>query len=282
MSKHSAILLSALLLAACSSTGSAGQSGSTAPATQPASGGLLSENSSINEILDALDAAGKDLVSLRARILLTDLDNETGAETPRPGEFLLQRAGEDVLFRARLEGVIVKANGKTGLREERVEYLLKDNVLIDRNYKKRTEVRRKLPPQEGKRDLLKLGEGPFPLPIGQSRDEVLAQFNVVEVDPNDPNQNEMGIDAPPNTRRLRLTPNEGTSLADEFRWLEIDVNLADGMPAQVITLSKTGSSTRITRLQSIERNATIPGNAFDLEPIDVNQWNVMVEEMEQP
>jgi hypothetical protein len=280
MSKHPALLICAFLLAACSSTGATRQSSNSPPATQPASGGLLSETSSINEILDALEAAGKDLVSLRARILLTDLDNETGAETPRPGEFLLQRDGEQVLFRARLDGVLVKTNGQTGLREDRVEYLLKDNVLIDRNYKKRTEVRRKLPPHEGQRDLLKLGEGPFPLPIGQNRDEVLAQFSVIAVDPTDPSQNDLGIEAPSNTRRLRLTPVEGTSLAGEFRWLEIDVNLSDGMPAQVITLSNTGSSARVTRLQSIERNATIPATAFDLEPIDPNQWNVMVEEME--
>lgn len=281
MPKLCAMLLATLLLAACAPAGAAGQADDgDQPTTQPASGGALGADSSVDDLLDALDAAGRDLKSLRARIILTDIDNQTGGETRRPGEVLLQRAGEDVLLRATLQGVIVNVDGKPGLREERIEYLLRDNVLTDRNYKKKTEVRRKLPPPQGKRDLLKLGEGPFPLPIGQSKDEVRAQFTVVEVDPTDPDQNQMGIKAPPNTRRLRLTPKEGSSLAKDFAWLEIDIDLGTGMPAQVITLDATGATARVTELRSIERNAGVPADAFDLEPIDPNQWNVTINELE--
>lgn len=244
-------------------------------ATQPAAANKLDETSTVDDLLDALDQAGKDLRSLQATVLLTDVDNDTGSQTRRPGEVVLVREGNDVKFRATLKGVIVENDdGREGLRPEKIEYLLRGDELIDRNYKTRTESRHKLPPQEGKRDLLKLGEGPFPLPIGQSREDVYRLFDVREVDPDEEAQNEMGVDADENTRRLRLTPKPDTALAEDFQWLEIDVGLDDGMPRKVITLDPVGSTARVTELRKPKINAAVPDDAFELEPIDPNEWNI--------
>ena len=272
-----------LIAGACTSaaTGQSAQTAAGSPTTGPAA---LTKDSSIDELLDALDRAGTDLQSLKATVVLNDIDDVTGDSTSRPGEVLLQRDGEVVKFRAVFKGVIVELpNGKTGLREERKEYVLRDGELIDRNYKTRTEVRRKLPPQEGKRDLLKLGEGPFPLPIGQRAEDVHRQFAVVEVDPADEEQNMFGVEAAPNTRRLRLTPKPGTPLAKSFSWIEIDVSLEDGMPRKVITLNPEGNAARVTDfVRKPEVNKPIPADAFDLEPVDRGQWDVIIEELETP
>jgi outer membrane lipoprotein-sorting protein len=277
MSRLTAFALSSLLLMAC--TPARGQQDAEpASATRPASPGALTDQSTIDEVLTAMQDAGKDLQSLKARILLIDIDNQTGSETKRPGSFALQRQAGQVLFRATLDGVLVQND--QGIREERIEYLLRDGVLIDRNYKKKTEARRKLPPQEGNRDLLKLGEGPFPLPIGQDVQDVHAQFQVTAVDPADEDQNELGIEPAAGTRRLRLTPLAGSALFDEFQWIEIDVKLEDGMPAKVITLDKQGGTARVTEFRTIEVNPTLPADTFDLEAINAGQWNVTVEELE--
>lgn len=242
----------------------------------------LTQDSTVDEILDALDAAGADLQSLEAAVLLKEMDNDTGDVTARPGKIVLARQSDDVRFRASFAGVLVNPQKPSeGLRSERIEYLLRDGQLIDRNYHTRTEVTRKLPPSDGKRDLLKLGEGPFPLPIGQSRQEVQRQFEVAEVDPADDSQNEMGIDAPEGTRRLRLTPKANTDLADDFRWLEVDVRLDTGMPAQVITMSATGSNTQVVDLRNVKLNVPVPPEAFDLEAIDRGNWNVQYEDLSE-
>ncbi len=285
MTRSPALLCIASLLLATACSGEA--SGGAPPqdpqpaATQATGTAALTAESSVDELLDALDAAGRDLKSFQATVLLTDISQITGDATSRPGEVLLARDGDDVKFRAKFRGVIVETpDGRPGLREERVEYVLRDGELIDRKYSTRVETRRKLPPEEGKRDLLKLGEGPFPLPIGQKRDDVYAQFEVAETKPAADDMPEMA--AAEGTRRLRLTPKAGTPLADDFQWLEIDVGLSDGMPTKVITLNRAGTETRVTELRNPVRDGPIPADAFELEPIDRSQWNVIVEDLSQP
>ena len=267
------------VILACCAAASAGwtqqapQAGSATP--------RLTAQSSLNEILDALHQVGQDLKSLETAILLTEIDNDTGNPTARPGKVVLARDGEQVKLRATLTGVIVEQNGEDGFRPEKIEYLLRDGQLIDRNYQTRTQVIRKLPVEEQKRDLLKLGEGPFPLPIGQSRAEVLRQFEVREVDPSDDQQNEMGIDAREGTRRIRLTPKTGSELEDDFKWLEVDVGLADALPAQVIALNATGSTVQVTEFRSVKLNGDVPAKAFDLEPIKLSEWNSVYEDLNE-
>ena len=260
--------------------------GPTQEGTQQASGGnaaapKLTEQSSMDEILDALHQVGENLRSLEATITLTEIDNDTGNPTARPGRVFLAREGDQVKFRATLTGVMVERDGKQALRAEKIEYVLRDGELIDRNYQTRTQVIRKLPVEDGKRDLLKLGEGPFPLPIGQTREEVLRQFDVREVNPADEKQNEMGIEAREGTRRLRLTPKKDSDLSDDFKWLEIDVSLSDAMPAQVIALNATGSSVQVTEFRSVKLNGEVPAKAFDLEPIKLSEWNSVYEDLNE-
>lgn len=271
--------------AACAAQNAPRAGNANDQAGQPAASaqGRLDEQSTVDDILDALHEVGKDVRTLQATIVLTDIDGTTGDENKRPGEVYLQRGEDGVAFRAVLKGVLEEgADGKLTLRPEKIEYVLKGDELADRNYKTRTEVRRKLPPDAAKRDLLKLGEGPFPLPIGQTKQSVHEQFKVTEVDPTDPEQNEMDIAAPEGTRRLRLTPKEGTALADDFSWIELDVNLADGMPRQVITLDKTGANARVTDLRSIKINQPLPEGAMEMEAIDRKAWNVIYEELPAP
>ena len=240
----------------------------------------LTPESTVDEVLDALDRVGRDLRTLHTAVVLTEIDLITGKPVKRAGNVYLQRGDEGVTFRAAFDRVVVEdASGKEVMRPEKVEYVLRGDELIDRDYAKRTQVTRKLPPEQKGRDLLKLGEGPFPLPIGQSKEEVRKQFEVTEVNPADPNQNELEVTAEPGTRRLRLTPRENSPLAKDFAYVEIDVSLAEGKPVQVITLDTRGETARVTRLRSFVVNEALPADAFALEPIDARQWNVSVEEM---
>ena len=105
------------------------------------------------------------------------------------------------------------------------------------------------------------------------------QFAVTEVDAKDPNQNELEVAAPAGTRRLRLAPREASPLAKDFAYIEIDVKLADGTPAQVITLDARGETARVTLLRTFLVNQPLPADAFDLREIDAREWNISVEEL---
>jgi hypothetical protein len=60
-------------------------------------------------------------------------------------------------------------------------------------------------------DPFKLGQGPFPVPFGQSKQSILQEFVVARIDP--------APDDPPSTDHLKLTPREGTRTAETYRYV---------------------------------------------------------------
>ena len=259
-----------------------------AASAQPTTAPALSKQSSVGDLLDALDRGGRDLRDLSSRVRLTEIDNDTGDSVVRLGKIAMRRddAG-GVTFLVTFDGVQTNADDADAetnvqLRPEKIVYLLRGDELTDRNYKTRSEVVRKLPPEQAGRDLLKLGEGPFPLPIGQPKEEVVKEFAVTEVDPLNAAQNELAEPAAADSRRLRLTPRPTSPLAQDFSWIEVDVSLATGLPAKIITLNKAGSEARVTSLRNLRINADLPPDALTLEDVDKSDWNVRVEDMSKP
>lgn len=226
----------------------------------------------VGPILDKMHAAGDGLVSLSTRLKMTDVDFDTNAEVWRFGRLNLHRgdAGDaiHVLFTRRAE-----PDGPAA--EEKLEYLLSDGLLVDRNYRSQTEVRRQLPEDEQDRDLLALGEGPFPLPIGQEPERVRRLFEVSIVDVQ--NDNEFEVEPVDGTTRIRLVPKDETRLKEQFQVIEVDVDDA-GMARQVTTFDAAGVNLRIVELREPVVNdpdADMPA----LEPVDLGDWNVTVEEL---
>ena len=126
-------------------------------AEQPPAG--LPPDASADQVLDALDARGRNLAGFVADVTLTEVDEATQLESVRAGKVWYQkRQGNDrirVTFDQRIEGRFSKP--------EKVEYLLDNGWLWDRDYKRTIEVKRQVLRPGEKINLLKLGEGPFPL-----------------------------------------------------------------------------------------------------------------------
>lgn len=242
-----------------------------APATQPAA----AEASGVDGLLEAMYVVGRDLTTLSSPVRLIDFDNVTADEVIRLGQLRLKRDGKDVKFRVTFSG---RERPEGGVIPDKIEYVLVGDRLIDRNYSAKSQVTRILSPEQAERDLLKLGEGPFPLPIGQSPEEVRRQFDVRLVNPENPAENEYNEPATPGTRRLRLTPKPDSALAADFLWVELDVD-ESGFPRKVITLDPGEVNLRITELTDPTLNAEIPPEAFELEEIDASEWNITVEQM---
>jgi outer membrane lipoprotein-sorting protein len=120
-----------------------------------------------------------------------------------------------------------------------------------------------------KMNLLKLGEGPFPLPIGQKRHDVLNQFDVrkIESKPGDP----------ADTVHLELIPKSGTSLARKFKSIDTWVSLPDEMPVRISTLDFTGATERSTDLSNVQINPDLTDADFELPKIDEKEWNLIEE-----
>lgn len=88
----------------------------------------------------------------------------------------------------------------------------------------RREVRR--PDDPG--DPYKVGEGVFPLPFGQKKDDILREFEVALLPP--------AADDPKDTDHLRLTPRAGTRTGQNYKELDFWVQRGgpmDGLPVRV-------------------------------------------------
>jgi outer membrane lipoprotein-sorting protein len=221
--------------------------------TQPQA---LSPKSSIDEILDALDARGENLKNFSAKAVLTDTDISTGDATTNTGSAILQRKGNGD---ARIRIAFTKQQLGDKIFTVDHQYTLDNGVLDDRDYKKKHEtINRVLKPGQ-KLDLFKLGEGPFPLPLGQKREDVLKTFQVAKINP-DPSD-------PPQTIHLQLTPKDGTQFAKQFKTIDIWVDTVTAMPRRIQTIDINQTTTRTTDLTDVKINGDITDKDFTQPPM---------------
>ncbi len=227
----------------------------------------------VDQVLDALHARGEGLKTLSADVAMTTTSLALGDAFTRAGTVRLLDSGADTKLHITFE--TKQENGRRVA--EKIEYLLSGETLIDRTYDRKIEVRRRLHRGDRKAgekpDLLNL-DGPFPLPIGQKREDVLRRFEVKKIDPADAD--------PAGTVHLLLTPRPQTPLAREFQTLDVWVNRADALPRRVETLDSAGNTVKTTDLTDVKINAPLPPDAFALPPIDEKAWQVTVQPADAP
>jgi outer membrane lipoprotein-sorting protein len=224
----------------------------------------------VDQVLQRLDQVGKNLKEFSAKVRLTE-SGDLGDQRVHVGSVYFQRKSADdarihVVFDQRI------SNGK--IFNEKTEYLLDDRWLTDRNYRSHSEVRREVLRPGQKMNLFKLGEGPFPLPIGQSPADVHHESDVASIPP--------AKDDPKNTAHIRLTPKPGTELARRFKTIDVWVDQTTHMPVRVDTQDKQNQQAS-TELTDIVLNppAGLKDGDFQLPAIDKNKWNSTVESLNQ-
>jgi outer membrane lipoprotein-sorting protein len=225
----------------------------------------------VDRVLDALDARGRSLNQFAADVTLSEIDDATQAESQRTGRVWYQkRQGNDrirVTFDKKAEGRFVKA--------EKVEYLLDGGWLVDRDYRRSIEVKRQVLRPGEKINLLKLGEGPFPLPIGQPKAEVHREFEVSRGDP--------ALQGPKGAAHVALRPREGTRLARKFAQIDVWVDPRTQMPVRIEALDANETTRRTTELKNIRVNPepALGDRDFALPKVDESKWELHTEPYEE-
>lgn len=235
---------------------------SAQPADQPAVASRadlkpLNPQSTIDDILDALDARGKNLKDFQADLKLADVNNATGLATERSGTAKFARPPEGnarmlVTFDTR------KINEQAS-KPEKTQYLLDPPWLIERDYRRRQEIRRKVLREGEKLNLLKLGEGPFPLPIGQDKASVHELFEVKKV--------EAAADDPAGTAHIQLLPKAGTPFSRKYKTIDVWVDQKSNMPVRIAVVDKGGDTTQTTDLSNVRINVGLTDADFKLPPV---------------
>jgi outer membrane lipoprotein-sorting protein len=217
-----------------------------------------------DQVLDALKMRGDTLKDFSGDVTLTTTDQTTADSTAQVGNVLFQQLGDGdgrirVHFTQHVEG--------DKYTKEDHEFTLADGWLVDRDYLKKNEVRRQVVRPGQKINLLKLGEGPFPLPIGQSREEVRRQFDVSLIAP--------AKDDPAGTVHLLLKPNPLTDLARKYSQIDVYVDRQNGMPTQIVTLDNDAQRMQSTVISNLHMNSGLKDADFSLPQVD--GWDQTVE-----
>lgn len=122
-----------------------------------------------------------------------------------------------------------------------------------------------------KTDLFKLGRGPFPLPFGQSKADMLEQFDVGLVPPSG--------DDPQATDHLICIAKPNSKVAERFERIELFVsNDATspllGLPIRIIAYKSNGQTRETVTFEQIKKNKGLkPKRDFAL-PTLTRKWEV--------
>jgi outer membrane lipoprotein-sorting protein len=233
-------------------------------------GAALTPASAIDDILDALDVRGKELKDFTANVTLSTQDSAVGNESKQSGKIWMQRLGPGD---ARLLVVFDRkqVNDQPATLEKQ-EILLDKGTLTERDHERKLSVVRQVLRPGEKMDLLKLGQGPFPLPLGQDKADVHRMFEVKKFDPKPTD--------PPGTIHLQLIPKQGTQFESKFATIDFWVDPASRMPIRIETQDPNGTTTKLTELKDVQVNVALADKDFTLPPVD-GSWSERVEPFNQ-
>lgn len=216
----------------------------------------------VNTALDALHDSGANLKSLAADISLKTVSSDLGDAETKIGTFVMEKKpGGDT----RLRASFTERRSGNKIFKDRRDYVLDGTDLIDRDYANLKQTTRQVRQPGQKLDLFKLGEGPFPLPVGQKREDVLKDFDVEEV----PNADNAAMAV------LKLSPKKDTPLADKFKSITVKIDKASKLPTEIKTVDPQQIDTNTATLTNIRVNAAVGPDAFKLDPIDPAKWNLV-------
>ena len=172
--------------------------------------------------LDRLEKLGGTLKNLQADLTLEKIETIVSDKTIKEGKLYYQRKKDDIRFRLSFS--------KTHYVDETVKDP-EDFVFADGWLKHRQELVKQedhyqsLRPGQSSSDLMHIGSSPLPIPIGQKTEEILRNFKVSLIEPD-----EKSDPAGAETVHLELVPKEGTELDLSYKRLEFWLAEPQGLP----------------------------------------------------
>lgn len=236
----------------------AGQNAAELPADAP-----------LDKVLEALHERGKNLQDFVADVSMAETDALTGDTSTLSGKVWYQNLGqENSRFRVVFDK---KVAGEKPVKDFKLEFLLDKGWLTERDHKKKLEIARQVLRPGQKMDPLKLGEGPFPLPIGQEPNAVREMFEVKKM--------EVKEGEPKGTVHIQLVPKPKTQFERRFKSIDVWVDQKSHFPRRITTPDRNETSTKVTELENLQVNQNIGEKPFVLEELK-GEWNRKSEPLE--
>ncbi len=248
------------------------------PTTQPQP---EAEPDPVEDLLDRLERSSADLRDFQARIRYDIWDAVTEEKQIRSGELIYQIDPDDGSKRfAILFDTFIFGNRQ---EKEAKHYIFADGWLVEIDPERKQFIKRQIVAPGKTFDPLKLGEGPFPLPIGQPKHEVLARFDVQLLDaPSDPFLAKMLTDR--DVQGIVLFPKPNTPEAEKFQRVELFYDRKTMLPiginavaADAIDPDDPNSRNRkMVLLTNLKRNGGVDESMLSIEEPDKREWDINI------
>jgi len=232
----------------------------------------------VYDLLGRLERSAKDLHAFTAKIAFEKEDGLVGRTELRTGELIyrLDQDTQEKSFAILLDAVIIN----NVRRPSEKNYIFNGRWLVEVDPSQRQFIKREVVPPGQQLDPLKLGEGPFPLPIGQPRDEVLARF---DVSPATLPATGM-LQHLENVEGLLLVPKPGTQEAREYERVELFYDRDTLLPVGINAVEVRGNRQTV-RLSDIKRNPALDEATLaklDIREPDPREWRIDVRPWQAP
>lgn len=225
-----------------------------------------------DDLLIALERTGADIRTLEGTLRYTRTfgELEGGDAQVREGRLLFVSdppsipapEAETAKARRRFEVDFTSTIIDNARHADEQTFIFDGEWFIEKSPEQKQIIKRQVVPKGQSIDPLAIGEGPFPIPIGQKRDRILERFEASLAPPGESFPAGTPPEALRETWQLRLVPRRGTDEARQYREVRIWYRKDDLLPRMARTTDKDDSSTEIF-LTSMKLNAPLPKGAFD-------------------
>jgi outer membrane lipoprotein-sorting protein len=227
------------------------QAPTSAPSAEPSA---ASVDPRVASILDRLEAKGKAIKGVKCRVIYRYVTIEPieSAQT-KEGDLWYARGEPNAKFSVHFQKLIAD-----GIEKPTGEYFAFDGQwLTERNDRSRTIVRREMVRPGEHIDLFEIGKGPFPLPFGQKRADILKNFKV--------SLEKFTLGDPLKTDHLHCVPLPNSALADRYSRVEMYIERSLDLPIRIVTERLSDGNRIEADFKDIDTNDAPAGSRFVIE-----------------
>lgn len=231
--------------------------------------------------LDKLESRGKKILSYQANIVYMSEQCLLDTKIVRTGK-IYYVSGDKARFAVLFDRRAVDNE----MRYVRHDIIFDGTWLVEKRFEDKVFLKRQIVAPGEKFDPLELGAGPFPLPLGQKREQVLGMFKGSIIDDeigeaNDVNESRTGSGSLRGSVHLRLVPrvNEATGKAlSELEQVDIWYDAEALLPLKIVTLDDATDVTMVILREAKvnELDDKQMEKMFDTTPPD-RGWEVAIE-----
>ena len=223
----------------------------------------------VGDLLGRIEQSAEDLRTFQANVTYRRWDAVLERREIRTGTFYYQIRDGSKRFAIRFDRLFIGNR----LRKQNKHFVFDGGWFIEIDHEARTIIKRQIVAPGERFDPLSLGEGPFPLPIGQSKERVLARFVVTPLARSDNDWLAERIEG----RRvdgLLLVPKPSTPEAKNLSQVELFYDRRTLLPVGVHATEPDGD-TRTVYLSDLKRNQGIDERHFKVQEHDPKEgWRI--------